>query len=192
MEGIPPMVAKKLWNLARLVRFTLRKGISKTKLMLDLHLRIKRSKVAGKALTDLLLHHHSSLHRRSDDPHVPFTSPWDYEFSCSNSPAYLPYNHFHVTRRRGGLTCPPPPANADDSAEAGDAAEGSPLELPGFGRSTAVRQLRITDSPFPMKDAEGDSHVDKAAEEFIARFYMDLRMQNMMAGSETPYYYHCL
>ncbi|GFY97078.1 hypothetical protein Acr_11g0013840 [Actinidia rufa] len=53
--------------------------------------------------------------------------------------------------------------------------------LPGFGRTPAVRQLRITDSPFPLRDVDEDSHVDKAAEEFIDRFYKDLRKQNRMA-----------
>ena len=51
--------------------------------------------------------------------------------------------------------------------------------LPGFGRSPMVRQLRITDSPFPLKDIDEDSEVDKAAEEFIERFYNDLKKQKM-------------
>ncbi len=55
--------------------------------------------------------------------------------------------------------------------------EASPA-LPGFGRSPMVRQLRITDSPFPLRDIDEDSvHVDKAAEEFIERFYKELRQQ---------------
>ncbi|KAI3761583.1 hypothetical protein L1987_52003 [Smallanthus sonchifolius] len=49
--------------------------------------------------------------------------------------------------------------------------------LPGFGRSPMVRQLRVTDSPFPLSNV-GDSHVDEAAEQFISRFYNDLRRQN--------------
>lgn len=57
--------------------------------------------------------------------------------------------------------------------------EASPA-LPGFGRSPFVRQLRITDSPFPLKEVdEVDSwYVDKAAEEFIQKFYKELRNQN--------------
>ena len=52
-----------------------------------------------------------------------------------------------------------------------------------------VRQLRITDSPFPLKD-EGDSQVDKAAEEFIKKFYKDLKLQKTAAAAaalESPY-----
>lgn len=51
--------------------------------------------------------------------------------------------------------------------------------LPGFGRSPMVRQLRITDSPFPLKDIDEDGEVDKAAEEFIERFYNELKKQKM-------------
>lgn len=54
--------------------------------------------------------------------------------------------------------------------------------LPGFGKSPMVRQLRITDSPFPLRDVEEDSHVDEAAEEFISKFYKDLRRQNEVAA----------
>ncbi|KAK4754320.1 hypothetical protein SAY87_002424 [Trapa incisa] len=53
----------------------------------------------------------------------------------------------------------------------------SPI-LPGFGRTPLVRQLRITDSPFPLKSEEDeDDYVDKAAEEFIERFYKELKRQ---------------
>ena len=57
--------------------------------------------------------------------------------------------------------------------------EASPA-LPGFGRSPMVRQLRVTDSPFPLMEAEEDRNhqVDKAAEEFIKRFYKELKKQN--------------
>lgn len=58
-----------------------------------------------------------------------------------------------------------------------NSAAASPA-LPGFGKSPIVRQLRITDSPFPLRDADEDNQVDEAAEEFIQRFYNDLRRQN--------------
>ena len=64
--------------------------------------------------------------------------------------------------------------------------EASPL-LPGFGRSPMVRQLRVTDSPFPIKDTDEDPQVDKAAEEFIRKFHKDLKLQKMMSALESPY-----
>ncbi|MCI46743.1 hypothetical protein A2U01_0067984 [Trifolium medium] len=44
-----------------------------------------------------------------------------------------------------------------------------------------VRQLRVTDSPFPLRDddeKDGDQ-VDKAAEDFINRFYSQLKRQDI-------------
>jgi len=64
--------------------------------------------------------------------------------------------------------------------------------LPGFGngKSPMARQLRVTDSPFPLKDGKGeeleeDVKVGKAAEEFIEKFYKNLRMQKSL---ESPYH----
>lgn len=71
----------------------------------------------------------------------------------------------------------------------GDVA-ASPLMGAAFGRSpVAVRQLRVTDSPFPLKDDDVDCHVDKAADEFIERFYKELRRQKWKAAQEAAYYY---
>ncbi|KAI3786096.1 hypothetical protein L1987_45223 [Smallanthus sonchifolius] len=54
--------------------------------------------------------------------------------------------------------------------------------LSGFGRSPVVRQLRVTDSPFPVNNVDEDNHVDEAAERFISRFYNDLRRQKRISG----------
>ncbi|THG18327.1 uncharacterized protein LOC114264316 [Camellia sinensis] len=187
MEPSPPMIAKKLWNIARIVFFMLRKGISESKLMVDLHMLFKRSKVAGKALGNLMLHHHSTLSCRSNDIHLSFVSPREYEFSCSNSPAYPSYN----SRRKHNR-------HADDLNIVSkvfeilnkEMPEASPLVLPGFGRTPMVRQLRVTDSPFPIKDGDDNTQVDMAAEEFINKFYKDLKYQKRMAALASPSPYH--
>ncbi|XP_062221228.1 uncharacterized protein LOC133920642 [Phragmites australis] len=69
----------------------------------------------------------------------------------------------------------------------------SPAQLLwAFARSPAVtsRQLRITDSPFQAaaaaRDADG-AQVDRQADEFIRRFYEQLRAQKSAAS--TPDYY---
>ncbi|KAJ4838999.1 hypothetical protein Tsubulata_021454 [Turnera subulata] len=202
-------VGKKLWHIVRAVLFMLRKGISKSRIMLDLNLMFKRgNKLAGKAIGNLgILHNHghiSSLSCRSNDA-LSFISPREYEFSCSNSPAYTyPFNlpkrkHHHHQLNRFAKAYKYNDAatlaavqrmlemlnNHDVAAEA-----ASPLTatapLPGFGKSPMVRQLRITDSPFPLKD-EGDSQVDMAAEEFIKKFYKDLKLQKATA-LESPYH----
>lgn len=57
-------------------------------------------------------------------------------------------------------------------------AEDSPVEAWRYLRSSpvAVREVRITDSPFPMTE-EGGREIDRDAEEFIRRFYEQLRLQ---------------
>ncbi|XP_042511741.1 uncharacterized protein LOC122086885 [Macadamia integrifolia] len=212
MEPSPPAtVAKKLWNIVRIVFFMVRKGISKRKLMMDLHLMVKRGKIAGKAIGNLLSHHHSNFTCRSFDADLSFVSPREYEFSCSNSPAYPFYSSssssqfpFHVSKRKHShcryFSSLYPTATADDDLTTVDGVkrmlemlnvqettEASPIpsSFPGFGRSPMGRQLKITDSPFPLRDADEDTHVDKAAEEFIKKFYKDLRRQNRMAAMEA-------
>ncbi|KAK9275774.1 hypothetical protein L1049_023043 [Liquidambar formosana] len=187
MEQRPPVIAKKLWNIMRIVFFMLRKGITKSKLMVDLHLMMKRGKIAGKAIGNLMFHHHSSFSCKSNDAHHSFVSPREYEFSCSNSPAYPSYYPFHLNKRKTHHHHNHRYYHNDDDDVT--TVEASPLiTLPGFGRSPMVRQLRITDSPFPLKDTEEDAQVDKAAEEFIKKFYKELKHQKKMAAFESPYH----
>lgn len=199
MEPNLSIAAKKMWSLVRVLYFMVRKGIAKRKCMVDLNMMMKRGKIAGKALHNLMFHHHhnwaaAASTRRS----FPAPRPGDYEFSCSNSPAYpislflnkhrknhtIDYSHF--------FSCNQSPAMDDDVAavnavvkalEMLQHSEAASPALPGFGRSPMVRQLRITDSPFPLSNDVGeDSHVDEAAEEFIMKFYKDLKKQNLMSS----------
>lgn len=159
-QNVPTTIAKKIWKIVRVIYFMLRKEISKGKLLADLNMIMKRSKIAGKsAIKSLMFHHHAATSgHRSHHRHVSFPAPLDhYEFSCNNSPAYP---NFYLE---------------------------SPV-LPGFGPSPIGRRLRVSDSPFPLGNVEEeeDSHVDEAAEEFILNFYKDLRHQNSRAC--LPYY----
>ncbi|KAF5748547.1 hypothetical protein HS088_TW04G00503 [Tripterygium wilfordii] len=198
------VVAKKIWKIVRMMFFMVRKGISKSRIMVDLHLMLKQGKLATKAITNLMFHHSSSssssssFNCRSNDP-LSFVSPREYEFSCSNSPAFYPFyatnkrrHHFFGKSQSQYKYDDVSTVSAvqkvlemlNNSSEGVEAA--SPLTLPGLGRSPMVRQLRITDSPFPLKD-EGDSvQVDKAAEEFIRKFYKDLKLQKTKS---SPCYY---
>ncbi|PRQ46675.1 hypothetical protein RchiOBHm_Chr2g0091581 [Rosa chinensis] len=78
VEPSPPVVAKKLWNLVRIVFFMLRKGLTKSKLLVDLHLMLKRGKLASKAIANnlIMLHHssNSAFSCRSNDA-VSFVTP---------------------------------------------------------------------------------------------------------------------
>ena len=190
MESNIPVIAKRVWNMVRVVFFMLRKGISKGKLMMDLNMVLKRrGKLAGKAIANLMFHHHSNPLR--------FSASREYEFSCSNTPNnhFFPIGKRHRHSHSHFFACAHAPPTHDDDVVTGNAVkavlemlnnnnnnnevmvEASPA-LPGFGRSPMVRQLRVTDSPFPLRDDDKDDQVDKAAEEFIKRFYKDLRKQD--------------
>ncbi|KAK6914840.1 Protein of unknown function DUF761, plant [Dillenia turbinata] len=192
MEQNLPVIAKKILNLVRVAYFMVRKGISKRKLLLDLNMTMKCSKISGsKAFHNLMSHHHHSnaASSSSSDQHVPFIPlPHEYEFSCSNS---LEFPTFHLSKRKNhsflSYAARVPPPTADDEAITATAANmvmdmsnmASPY-LPGLGPSPMVRPLRITDSPFPLRnmDEEETRLVNKAAEDFIERFYNDLKRQN--------------
>ncbi|XP_024971408.1 uncharacterized protein LOC112510281 [Cynara cardunculus var. scolymus] len=210
MEQNLPVLAKKVWSLVRVVYFMLRKSICKRKLLLDLNMMIKRGKIAGKALQNLMFHHHNNWaaftstatnNRRSHDHHHSHRQisisnnncipPVDeYEFSCSNSPAAAPFSlfsfhkkHHHHQSRAEDVDMMAVNAAVSKAMEMIHSELSSPA-LPGFGRSPMVRQLRVTDSPFPLSSvAEEDNHVDEAADQFISRFYNDLRRQNIKAAA---------
>lgn len=65
----------------------------------------------------------------------------------------------------------------------------SPALWASFGRTPAhARQLRITDSPFPLGDDDGDcGQVDLDAEDFIKKFYDQLRTQQALATATPDY-----
>ncbi|RWR73503.1 hypothetical protein CKAN_00178700 [Cinnamomum micranthum f. kanehirae] len=203
-ESISPRLGlgKRLWSIARMVYYMVLKGIiSKRKLMVDLHLIMKRGKIAGKkAITTLLYHHHHHHHHHptfictSKDCHVSSLAPREYEFSCSNSPAYPSSSFpFHFSKRKNYRYDRKSVSALQNSLEMlrTDISEESVVSPgPGFGPSPGppVRKLRITDSPFPVADADEDCHVDREAEEFIGRFYEQLRLQKRMAALEASFY----
>ncbi|KAI4329210.1 hypothetical protein L6164_021500 [Bauhinia variegata] len=198
MESNLPVIAKRVWRIVRVVFFMLRKGISKGKIIMSLNMMMlkRRRKLAGKVISNLMFHHHhggSTSSRRSRDSSITFSAPREYEFSCSNTPNNY---FFPITKRNRNnnhfFACAHAPATQDDEVVTVNAVkavldmlnnevmvESSPA-LPGFGKSPMVKQLRVTDSPFPLQntDDDKDHHVDKAAEEFIKRFYRQLKNQD--------------
>ncbi|KAL5200586.1 hypothetical protein ABZP36_021789 [Zizania latifolia] len=205
-------MARRLWHVVRAVLFMLRKGMSKRKLAMDLHILLHRGKIAGKALGRLMTsaHHHGHQDHysgfstaaeaspppfscRALDPALAVYDPRgagrEVEFSCSNTPSYPSFDLIPTKRRRrnhgrrggrGANGAEPGWYNYDaadiarvfeilnnsDQLLSGDdggaitpaaslavAATPSPALWSSFGRSSApVRQLRITDSPFPLTD----------------------------------------
>ncbi|CAK8535851.1 unnamed protein product [Lathyrus sativus] len=177
MESNLPVISKRVLSLVRAAFFMMRKGISKGKLMMNLNIILKRrSKLAGKAIANLMSHHPhhggSTTNSHSYDSRHQFTSSREYEFSCSNTP-----NHFfsigkrrHIHNRNHNTQAPPTHDN----------------EVTTMNEMKAVLEMLNNDqaiveaSPdFPSRDDdEKDNQVDKAAEDFIKRFYSQLRNQD--------------
>ncbi|XP_076917986.1 uncharacterized protein LOC143578218 [Bidens hawaiensis] len=151
---------------------------------------LKRS---TKAIGNLLLDH-QTLTCRPNNIHTTFIAPVEYEFSCSNTPLFYHRRSKHNKRHGRELTVNKVRKvfdilNSYDEEITGTETETgkSPLTLLGFGKSPNVPRLRVTDSPFPVNDTEEDTiQVDKAAEEFIKNFYMELRRQKNRAAVEPP------
>lgn len=193
MEQNAQVAAKRLWKILRIVFCVLKTGTVKSKLMLDLNLMLKRG---NKAITNLR-RRRSSFTGGADFSSSARVS--DYEFSCSNTPKTDPFAYTCKRKRRvhGGY---------DNENDAVAEAIKKVFELLGENETKTVavaaaresplmafpaaRQLRVTDSPFPLEDGGDNDHVvDKAAEEFIKKFYKNLKLQKKMANAlESPYH----
>eukprot|EP00252_Welwitschia_mirabilis_P027161 TRINITY_DN9228_c0_g1_i1.p1 TRINITY_DN9228_c0_g1~~TRINITY_DN9228_c0_g1_i1.p1 ORF type:complete len:232 (-),score=17.44 TRINITY_DN9228_c0_g1_i1:374-1069(-) len=218
MERVNPVSAKRLWNVIRIAFFMIRKGISKRKLLMDMHMMMKRGKVCGKNLRNLMFHG-GNAHK-----HQHGFGLQEYEFSCSNSPAnpvqFLWFSgnngkrkhHSSLSSQILHFSCIHPHQkddfkyedNDDDgfsfpqlvydneffSKESLDAAK-----VPKSPSPSAASDMQLSPmlSPFHYSrrqsnysasaDEEngGDKEVDRLAEEFIAKFYQQLRMQHQQS-----------
>ncbi|XP_058774175.1 uncharacterized protein LOC131648433 [Vicia villosa] len=170
MENNLPVISKRVLSLVRVAFFMLRKGISKGKLMMNLNMIFKRhSKLAGKAIANIISHHPnhggSTSNRHS---HPQFTSSREYEFNCSNTP-----NHFFSIGKRHH--------NHKHNAQAKLTHDHEVTTMNAMLEMLNNDQAIVEVSPgFPLgdDDDEKDNQVDKAAEDFIKRFYSQLRKQD--------------
>ncbi|XP_013593946.1 PREDICTED: uncharacterized protein LOC106301986 [Brassica oleracea var. oleracea] len=207
MEKNVPL-SKKLWNIVRFVMYMLHKGISKQKLLADFNATLKRGKnlifhnrrrVPASATTATA----ASLPRKEYEFSCSDTPNYSFPF---NMASFKKKTHNNISL----FTCShAPPTLEDDTStsravlellsgggnqETGERGSNTPALsvealtalspcLPAFGRSSpSVRPLRVTDSPFPIRE-DGDvanGHVDKAADEFIKKFYKNLNQQKKM------------
>ncbi|KAF6986517.1 hypothetical protein CFC21_004259 [Triticum aestivum] len=170
----PKSVGRRLWRLARTVVYLLRRGAlsSGRKLAMDLH----RSRDASKALAGFANFHRRGA-ARSCSSFVAAKHRDDETAGCYNS-----YDAADIARafemlNDGGRHL------FDDEDGGLAAATSSPAAWasPAFGRSAATGQLRIIDSPFTAGEHQ---QVDRKADEFIRRFYQQLRAQKSV--SATP------
>jgi hypothetical protein len=155
---------------------------------------------------------------RSLDPalavHEPSRSRREVEFSCSNTPFsaaaesrrhrhrdgdeaawyFGDYDAAEVAKVFEMLNDGGHLFDDDDALAALASATATPSPAPwnasAFGRSPAARQPRVTDSPFAATDSEGEQQqVDRKADEFIRRFYEQLRAQRSRAATPDSYGY---
>ncbi|WMV60014.1 hypothetical protein MTR67_053399 [Solanum verrucosum] len=175
--------------------YMLRKGMLKSKLMqITLQDMLKRGKIVGKASSSSF----TCKSNNNNDVAMSFITRREYEFSCSNSPKFPLYFANNKRRRNrtyksGEIDVVQKVFEILNTTSTSYEAVASPLALLGFGKSpNNVRKLRVTDSPFPVKDSEENynSQVDKDAEEFIKKFYKDLKQQKKIASLESPSPYH--
>ncbi|XP_071712226.1 uncharacterized protein [Rutidosis leptorrhynchoides] len=192
MEQKAPIFAKRLKKFVRVLYFMLRKGISKSKLLHDLNKMMKRGRIATKSLLNLMFHNNNCPSTIATNNHNMSPGPPsdEYEFSCTNSPSTNNYHHtfslfpFHKKQHRldnhskEEIDMIAINVAVWKAMEMNYSETASPMNL-GYGKSPMVRQLRVTDSPFPLISVDEDNHVvDEAAERFISRFYNDLRKQD--------------
>jgi len=177
----PRSAAKRLWHIIRVLYYMLRKSVSKHKLMigLNLHLLLERSKIAGKAIGNLLsaFHHH---HHHHHDHGESFSVYREIEFSCSNTP-------FQAVKRKGKRHCGyESHDHVSAIAEAFEILNSEALaddNLNAMMSSPTPRARQLRGEEEEEEEEEGGSQVDREAEEFIRRFYEQLRLQQQRVGA---------
>ncbi|CAN1127117.1 hypothetical protein LINPERHAP2_LOCUS3826 [Linum perenne] len=169
MEQSLPLIAKKAWGMVRVLLFMVRRGIiSKRKLLLlDLNMMVKRgNKIASKAIGNLKFHHHHHRHEvpAAAAPEIPTSDEEDATDVAAVKMALEMING-GGDGGVGNVYAPPPPP--------------PPYSPMPRRRKGMMRQLRITDSPFPLREDDGGDNgvVDRKADEFIANFYRQLQKQ---------------
>ncbi|KAK9669793.1 hypothetical protein RND81_13G154600 [Saponaria officinalis] len=201
------IIAKRLWNFLRITFFMMRKGlISKKKLMMDINLFFKRGRLIKKSLSNFISYGHHHHHHQMMTTRGIF-SQRDYEFSCSNSPNPV-FFHVSSSKRKHPhhihLPCMKPPLVQDELESVSRENEENynnalivvprtpeytfNLRLDGYDmpsgdtHSPLISPMSIKISDYSSEDEinndEGNIRVDDEAEEFIKKFYEQLRAQS--------------
>ncbi|XP_004493112.1 uncharacterized protein [Cicer arietinum] len=202
-----PVVAKRLWNVLRITFFMMRKGlISKRKMIMDMNLMMKKGKLLRKSLSNLMssknvtqrnggfmVHDYEFSCSNSPNP-VFFNMPkrkHHFNFPCINSPDVieeetLPYHQYQLSQiesdninvTKGNVAMGPKTPEYTfnfrfDASEFGVGEEKSPLLSPFSVRVSNYSALEEIEEV-------GNCQVDDEAENFIRKFYEQLRTQNRL------------
>lgn len=165
-------------------------GNGKRKMLMGMHMMMKRGKVCGRSLMNLVFHHS----RGDSDGGFGLQ---EYEFSCSNSPAnpVAKRKHYHLPANILHCSCIRPHPVEDHKEELSafvlpllDYDNGScSRDCPEHGDMPSLEKPSPLLSPLYRRtlslsgEGNNDHQVDRQAEEFIAKFYEQLRLQNQMS-----------
>ncbi|XP_062097527.1 uncharacterized protein LOC133803482 [Humulus lupulus] len=205
-----PLIPKKLSNAVRLIMFMIQKGVSikRKRLMIlipDLgHVMMERGKVLGKSFNDLMIRHNTALGCSSHDVRMSFVSPREYEFSCSSTPPHRIYSAARVARNNkrkngGGRYRYVNDSNYNNIGTNNNNNKhvdvGYYKQYYGSGNTKQDDVVSVVSSvKSSLRGGAGGSTnggdddefpVDKAAEEFIERFYRELLLQKLNLARET-------
>jgi hypothetical protein len=169
----------------------MRKGvISKRKMLMDMQLMMERGKVYGRSLMNLVFHHS----RGNSDGGFGLQ---EYEFSCSNSPANPV--HLQIAKRKHHhfphFLCIRPHPVEDDKEDFNafalphldDGNEYFSKDFLDHSDLPTLEKMSPLLSPLSRRtissygEENNECQVDRQAEEFIAKFYEQLRVQNQMS-----------
>jgi len=163
MDNQPTVVIEKVSKTVRLIGFLIQNGVSKSnRFMQDMQEVMKIGKNLGKSLNNVIVKHHEALMCRPRDSDMYFVSPLEYQFSCSSSPPRL---------SRG--------TNSSRRKLLSPAAEHSRRQMRVY-RGTRNEGSRMKMTTRETVEEEKVFQVDQAAEEFINRFYRELRLQKWL------------
>ncbi|CAJ2672213.1 uncharacterized protein LOC123888085 [Trifolium pratense] len=206
MEVHSPIVAKRLWNVSRISFFIRRKSVfSKRKMIMSMNLLMKKGKVLRKSLSKFMSSRNYHNHHSSKNYGGGFMVH-DYEFSCSNSPNPLFINKLK-RKHHFTFPCINAPEVIDEEIlpcqyllsplnfEIENVSKGSMTMVPKTPEYTLDFRFDASEegespllSPFSVRISNystleeneeiENSQVDDEAEDFIRRFYEQLRMQN--------------
>ncbi|KAK7336202.1 hypothetical protein VNO77_16736 [Canavalia gladiata] len=206
MEVHSPVVAKRLWNVLRVTFFMIRKGlISKRKMIMDMNLMIKKGKVVRKCVSNFMSFHHNHHHKNSKSV-TRGSFGVHYEFSCSNSPNPV-FVHMGKLKHHFSFPCIHAPEVLEEKGHqfSFEVENDTPKAVVTVGNKTPEYTLNFSFdasdfgcgekkspllSPFSVRvsnysaldenEEVGNAQVDDQAEDFIRRFYQQLRTQSPM------------
>lgn len=187
--------AKRLWKVLKIIFSVIRKGlISKAKLLMDLNLNLMVKRGHSKLSRKCLEGNFASRGSR-----VGSFGVLEYEFSCTNSPNPI---FFRSSPKKKQvfffLSCLRFPESFDEAFESYDLKKvvhvpNTPEYLSNYHLDASFNQapydcnsslllspcaVRVSDYLSAEMDDVGDGRVDHDAEEFIRRFYEQLRVQS--------------